>query len=109
MLRGVEVEADGASMCLSTVTHLQWQTAAWSGGGPITGKEEEDVNEVHHSLGQLFEEERGKGLTERQRIGWRGGCGTVHDWWGKTKMQPARCDFGDKVGWGSTRELACFY
>jgi hypothetical protein len=65
-LRGMEVEVDGAPMCLSTVTHLQWRTAAWSGGGPITGKEEEDVNEVHHSLGQLFEEERGKGLTERQ-------------------------------------------
>jgi hypothetical protein len=44
-------------------TRCQWWTTARSGGDPITGKEEEDVNEVCHSLGQLFEEEGGKGLT----------------------------------------------
>jgi hypothetical protein len=39
---------------------------AWSGGDPITRKEEGDVNEVCHSLGQLFEEEGSKGLTGRR-------------------------------------------
>jgi hypothetical protein len=90
-LRGVEVEAEGAPTCLSTVTHLQWRTAVRSSGGPIT-KKEEDVNEVRHSLGQLFKEEGRKGHTEWQRIGWRGGCNTVHEQWGKSKMRPARCD-----------------
>jgi hypothetical protein len=65
-LQGVEVELEGALTCLSTVARLQWQTVVWSVGDPITGKEEGDVNEVHHSLGQLFEEERGKGLTRRR-------------------------------------------
>jgi hypothetical protein len=59
----VEVEAEGALTCLSTVTHLQWRTAARSSGGPITEKEE-DVNEVRHSLGKLFEEEGGKGTPD---------------------------------------------
>jgi hypothetical protein len=44
-LLGTEVEAKGAPTCLSMV------------------KEEGDVNEVCHSLGQLFEEEGSKGLT----------------------------------------------
>jgi hypothetical protein len=83
------------------VTRLQWQTAAGSGGGPITGKEKEDVNEVRHSLGQLFEEEGGMGITGRQRIGRRGGCGIVHDWREETKMRLARCDSGDEVGCGA--------
>jgi hypothetical protein len=34
-------------------------------GVPITVKEEGDVNEVRRSQGQLFKEERGKGLTGR--------------------------------------------
>jgi hypothetical protein len=63
--QGVEVEVEGAPTCLSTVTHLQWRTAARSGGGPIPGKEEEYGNEVRHRLGQLFKEEGGKGLTGR--------------------------------------------
>jgi hypothetical protein len=50
-LRGAEVEAEGAPTCLSTVAHLQWRMATRSGGDPITGKEEGDVNEVCHDLG----------------------------------------------------------
>jgi hypothetical protein len=33
------------------VARLQWRTMAWSGGDPITVKEEGDVNEMRHSLG----------------------------------------------------------
>jgi hypothetical protein len=64
-LRGLEVEVQRAPTCLSTVTRLQRRIVVQSGSGPITGKEEEDVIEVHHSLGQLFMEEGGKGLTGR--------------------------------------------
>jgi hypothetical protein len=48
-------------MCLSTVAHLQWRTAAWSDNDLITRKKEGDVKEVCHSLGQLFEGEGIKG------------------------------------------------
>jgi hypothetical protein len=84
-------------------------SSSMADGGPITGKEEEDVNEVHHSLGQLFGEERGKGLTGGRQIRWRGGCDTIHDRRGKTKMRPTRCDSDDEVGWGSTGELSRFH
>jgi hypothetical protein len=62
----MEVEVEGAPTCLSTVARLQRRTTAWSGRDSITRKEEGDVNEVCHSLGQLFEEEGSKGLTGRR-------------------------------------------
>jgi hypothetical protein len=108
-LRAWRGEVEGALTCLPTVTRLQWRTVACCGGGLITEKEEEDVNNVCHNLGQLFEEEGGNGLTGQRQIERRGGCGIVHDWWGKTKMRLARCDSGDEVGWGSTGELARFH
>jgi hypothetical protein len=108
-LRGTKVEVEGALTCLSTVARLQWWTAAQSGGDLITRKEEGDVNEVRHSLGKLFEEEGGKGLTRQRQIEQRGGGGTVHDWLGKAKLRPARCDSDDEVGRGSTGELARFH
>jgi hypothetical protein len=58
-----ENEKENCHTVPSTVGRLQWRTAVRSGGDPITGKEEGDVNEVRHNLGQLFEEEGGKGLT----------------------------------------------
>jgi hypothetical protein len=59
-LWGAEVEAEGASTCLSMVAHLQWRTTVRSGGDPTTGKV---VSNVQQNPGQLFEEEGSKGLT----------------------------------------------
>jgi hypothetical protein len=56
-------EAEEILVKLSPMTRWWWRMVARRSDDSVTRKEEGDINEVCHGLGQLFEEEGSKGLT----------------------------------------------
>jgi hypothetical protein len=59
----VDEEAEEVPVRLSPMTRWWWRTAARRSDDLVIEKEEGDVNEVCHDLGQLFDEEGSKGPT----------------------------------------------